>query len=178
MPPFLRDRIDDVILAFTLLTRIPMPPARRGDNDALAAAIWAYPLAGAAVGGAGGTVFLLARAAGLPADVASWCAIAGMVLLTGCFHEDGLADFWDGIGGGRTVERKLEIMRDSRIGSYGAAAIIMMFGVRAAMIAAIARASGDAGAIVALVAAGLIGRSSIAVVLATTKAARLDGLAE
>ncbi len=154
-----------------------MPPARRGDNDALAAAIWAYPLVGALVGGLGGAMFLAARALGLPADAASWIAIATMVLTTGCFHEDGLADFWDGIGGGHTVERKLEIMRDSRIGSYGAAAMIMMFGVRATMIAALARAAGDDAAVYALIAAGLLGRASIAIVLVTTKAARLDGLA-
>ncbi|NOU05800.1 MAG: adenosylcobinamide-GDP ribazoletransferase [Hyphomicrobiaceae bacterium] len=177
MLPLLRARLNDVILAVTLLTRLPMPPATRGDNDALAAAIWVYPLVGAMVGALGGAAFLIARHLGLPADVASWLAIATMVLTTGCFHEDGLADFWDGIGGGHTVERKLEIMRDSRIGSYGGAAMIMMFGIRAAMIAALARASGDASAALALVAAGLLGRSAITVVLTTTKAARLDGLA-
>jgi adenosylcobinamide-GDP ribazoletransferase len=177
MPSMLRARLDDVILAITLLTRLPMPPATRGDNDALAAAIWAYPLVGAMVGVLGGAAFLITRHLGLPADAASWIALATMVLTTGCFHEDGLADFWDGIGGGHTVERKLEIMRDSRIGSYGAAAMIMMFGIRAAMIAGLARISGDDSAALALVAAGLLGRSAIAVILVTTKAARLDGLA-
>ena len=99
-----------------------------------------------------------------------------MVLTTGCFHEDGLADFWDGIGGGHTVERKLEIMRDSRIGSYGAAAMIMMFGCRVALISAIADQAGDAMAAKALVAAGLAGRVSIAAVLMSIGPARSEGL--
>ena len=174
MSTWLRARADDLILAFTLLTRLPMPPASRGDNDALAAAIWAYPLVGAFVGFLGGSMFLIARHFGLPPDVASWIALATIIFATGCFHEDGLADFWDGIGGGHTVERKLEIMRDSRIGSYGATALILMFGVRVALISAIAHAAGDAVAALTLVAAGLLGRASIAAVLATTPAARLD----
>ena len=171
---FVAARADELILATTLLTRIPMPPARHGDSAALARAVWAYPLVGALVGGIGALVFTLARAGNLPTAIAAWIALAAMVLATGCFHEDGLADFWDGIGGGHTVDRKLEIMRDSRIGSYGAAALIMALGMRASLIAAL----DEYGlAVVGCIVAGALGRVAIAGVLATLDAARADGLA-
>ena len=171
---FVAARADELILAATLLTRIPMPPARHGDSEALARAVWAYPLVGALVGGIGALIFTLARAGNLPATIAAWIALAAMVLATGCFHEDGLADFWDGIGGGHTVERKLEIMRDSRIGSYGAAALIMALGIRASLIAALDE---HGMAAVGCIVAGVLGRVAIAGVLATLGAARADGLA-
>ena len=170
----IRDRLDELILAATLLTRIPMPPARSGDSAALGRAVWAYPIIGALVGAIGALAFFFARTVGLPAAPATWVAMAAMVLVTGCFHEDGLADFWDGIGGGRTIERKLEIMRDSRIGSYGAAALILSFGLRSTAIIALA----DVGlAEVGLIASGLLGRSAIAGVLLALGPARADGLA-
>jgi adenosylcobinamide-GDP ribazoletransferase len=167
-------RLDELILALTLLTRIPMPPARAGDSAALGRAVWAYPLVGALVGGMGAAAFAAARALGVPADAAAWLALAVMVLATGCFHEDGLADFWDGIGGGRTIARKLEIMRDSRIGSYGAAALILSFGLRASLVSSL---DGHGLAEAGLVAAGLLGRTAIAAVLAILPPARDDGLA-
>jgi adenosylcobinamide-GDP ribazoletransferase len=175
-PPlgYVAARLDEFVLAMTLLTRIPMPPAHSGDSTALAKAVWAYPIVGAIVGAVGAFIFTIARTIHLPADVAAWLAIAAMVLTTGCFHEDGLADFWDGIGGGHTIDRKLEIMRDSRIGSYGAAALIMSLGVRAALIAAL---DGVGAAATGCIIAGLLGRASIVGVLATLGPARADGLA-
>jgi adenosylcobinamide-GDP ribazoletransferase len=171
---FLARRRDDLILAATLLTRIPMPPVAQADSAALARAVWAYPLIGALVGVIGAVVFGAAKVAGLPGMSAAWLAIAATILATGCFHEDGLADFWDGIGGGQTIERKLEIMRDSRIGSYGAAALIVSLGARTSLLAALDE-DGLAGA--GLIIAGLIGRSAIAGVLWRLPAARTDGLA-
>ena len=171
---FLARRLDEFVLAMTLLTRIPMPPATAGDPAALARALWAYPLVGALIGGIGAITLVLARSAGVTADVAAWLALATMVLTTGCFHEDGLADYWDGIGGGHTRERKLEIMRDSRIGSYGGAAMVMSFGVRATCIAELERRGYGPEA---LIATGLIGRSAIAIILMTLPAARADGMA-
>jgi adenosylcobinamide-GDP ribazoletransferase len=173
-PSFAGRCLDEFVLAMTLLTRIPMPPARVGDNDALSRAVWAYPLVGALVGAMGALVFLAARTIGLAAGAAAWLGLAATILATGCFHEDGLADFWDGIGGGRTIERKLEIMRDSRIGSYGAAALILALGIRASLVAALdEHGLAEAG----LIAAGLAGRVSIAGILAGLDAARTDGLA-
>jgi adenosylcobinamide-GDP ribazoletransferase len=165
---------DEFILAMTLLTRIPMPPAKAWDEAALGRSIWAYPLVGALMGGIGAAVFWSMTAVGVAATPAAWACIAAMILATGCFHEDGLADFWDGIGGGQTVARKLEIMRDSRIGSYGGAALILSIGIRASLIAALA-AKGYAE--IGLIMAGLLGRSAIAGVLLALPAARTEGLA-
>src|SRR5450755_4275560 len=107
--------------------------------------VWAFPVAGLAVGALSGISLSLARAAGANPSIAALAALAVGLLVTGALHEDGLADFWDGIGGGRTRERKLEIMRDSAIGSFGAAALFIALAVRWSAIAAIA----DPGAAVA-----------------------------
>lgn len=164
---------DDLVLAMTLLTRIPMPPLRHFDDAALGRSIWAYPVIGALVGAVGALVFHGLARVGVAALPAAVTAIMAMILTTGCFHEDGLADFWDGIGGGRTIERKLEIMRDSRIGSYGGAALILTITLRAALVAALAtRGHAEIGLIVA----GLVGRSAIAGVLLALPPARTEGL--
>lgn len=171
---FVRDRLDELILAATLLTRVPMPSVRHGDSAALGRAVWAYPIIGALVGAVGALIFAVLAAIGVPAGPAAWAALAAMILTTGCFHEDGLADFWDGIGGGHTIERKLEIMRDSRIGSYGGAALMLSLGMRSVAIAALAsHGLAEAGLIVS----GLLGRSAIAGVLLILSPARADGLA-
>ena len=84
-----------------------------------AEALRALPLAGAAIGAIGALALTLSRALGLSPLVAAALGVAALVLVTGGLHEDGLADVADGFGGGATRERKLEIMRDSRLGSYG-----------------------------------------------------------
>jgi adenosylcobinamide-GDP ribazoletransferase len=94
--------------------------------------------------------------------------------MTGAFHEDGLADTADGFGGGATAERKLEIMRDSRIGTYGALALMLSLAIRIAALAALAKP----GAVFsALVAAGALSRGGIVLVLLILKPARSDGIA-
>ena len=117
-------RRTELVSAFGLLTRLPVadltPP---GDYADPARAVWAYPLAGLAVGLIGGLVYWLAAALAIPPMIAGVLALGAMVLATGGLHEDGLADTADGLGGGRDKARKLEIMRDSRIGSYGVIAL-------------------------------------------------------
>ncbi|MBV1695530.1 MAG: adenosylcobinamide-GDP ribazoletransferase [Hyphomicrobiales bacterium] len=166
--------IEDLRLAAMLLTRVPVPSPATADRDALARAIWCYPIVGALVGMAGAAVLWAATAAGLALSPAIWLALAATILATGCFHEDGLADFWDGIGGGRTVERKLEIMRDSRIGSYGAAALVLSLALRASLLASMA---GPWQAMAALIAAMALGRGVIGVVTLLIEPARTEGLA-
>ena len=70
----------------------------------------------------------------LPASVAIICAIITRLLITGCLHEDGLADFFDGFGGGSDRERILAIMKDSHIGSYGVIGLISYFGLLFALL--------------------------------------------
>ncbi len=100
----------------------------------------ALPLAGAIIAMPGAIVLLAASWAGLTAPLAAGLALAVLVLSTGAFHEDGLADTADGFGGGTTRERKLEIMRDSRIGTYGGAALVLSLGLRWMAMATLAGA--------------------------------------
>src|SRR6185312_16067978 len=121
-PLIIRQTLDDIALSLVFFTRLPLPQFDfRGRT--LAQAIWAAPLAGLTVAILGGAVYALATICGLAAAPAAALALASMAFATGCLHEDGLSDVADGFGGGTTREKKLEIMRDSRIGAYGAAAL-------------------------------------------------------
>jgi adenosylcobinamide-GDP ribazoletransferase len=97
-----------------------------------------------------------------------------MICTTGALHEDGLADVADGFGGGRTREDKLRIMRDSRIGSYGALALVLALLARAGALVALADPS---DVLAALVAAGAVSRAALPAVMAISPQARADGLA-
>jgi adenosylcobinamide-GDP ribazoletransferase len=116
------------------LTRLRVPIRGPWPDDALARAAWSFPLAGALVGGLGAGAALSARWLGQSGPVAALAALTATMLVTGALHEDGLADAVDGLGGGRTVARKLEIMKDSRIGSYGALALLLSVGMRGACV--------------------------------------------
>ena len=111
---------------------------------------------------------------GLPPWPAAVVALATTIWLSGALHEDGLADVADGFGGGRTREAKLAIMRDSRIGSYGALALVLAVLARAGAIAALAEPAAVAAA---LVAAGAVSRGALPAVMAALPQARADGLA-
>ena len=154
---------------FGLLTRLPV--GHLGADHA--AAVWSYPVVGAALGGFGAAVYAVSHALGLPPMLSAIWTLVAMTLATGGLHEDGLADTADGLGGGRTRERRLAIMRDSRIGAYGACALILALAMRMTAIAAIATPWRVAAA---LVAAGALGRAAILLALATTRPAREDGL--
>ncbi len=162
-----------LIAALMLLTRLPVA-GFAGTNATGAAGIWAYPAVGAIVGLIGAAAYWLAAKLGLPPPLAAILAIGAGLLITGALHEDGLADTADGFGGGGTRARKLEIMRDSRIGSFGALALILALGLRAAALATF----GDPGRVaVALVASGVLGRAAMIGMLLALPPARPDGLA-
>ncbi|HSZ74348.1 MAG TPA: adenosylcobinamide-GDP ribazoletransferase [Rhizomicrobium sp.] len=161
-------------MALALLTRLPAWRIDAGGKDAaLARALWAYPLVGALVGGISGASYMGAIFVGLPLALAALVALSVSVLVTGCFHEDGLADFCDGIGGGRDRARKLEIMRDSRIGTYGATALILSFLMRTTALMTLQK---PLLVLIVLIAAGMIGRACIAIPLVMLKPARMDGM--
>ena len=111
----------DLLAAFQFLTRLPIP-AYSFDEFSISRAAKFFPLVGLVIAGAGaGLNWLLLPHVAAPFRAA--LVLLLFVVLTGAFHEDGLADAVDGFGGGWTRERVLEIMHDSRIGSYGALAI-------------------------------------------------------
>ena len=118
--------ICDPWLAAVLLTRLPLPRLADAAFQHSARAAWAYPLVGVLVGIIGTGVLHATHAIGLDAWGASGLALAAMMLATGAMHEDGLADCADGFWGGTNKARRLEIMRDSQIGTYGVLALIIV----------------------------------------------------
>lgn len=168
----MRRRADDISTAFGLLTRLPVRTGDAADLDP-ARATWAYPLAGMVVGLIGGAVYALSWWAGLPALVAAALAFGAMLLATGGLHEDGLADTADGFGGGADRDRKLEIMRDSRIGSFGVLALILAFAVR---FGAVIDLEMPLAVAAALVAAAALSRAAMVALMWRLPNARRGGL--
>jgi adenosylcobinamide-GDP ribazoletransferase len=123
-------------VALQFLTRVPAPRWVGFEPGWLNASARHFPLVGALVGAAGAAV-LLAASAWWPPMVAGLMALAATVTITGAFHEDGLADTMDALGGAAARERALVIMKDSRIGSYAAVALFVMLGARAGLMAAV-----------------------------------------
>lgn len=125
-----------VLVALQFLTRLPVR-LNRFEPAWLNDCVRHFPLVGALVGGVGAVV--LAGAAQLwPAWVAAVLALAATVALTGGFHEDGLADTFDALGGVVPRDKALAIMKDSRIGSYGALALVLSLLLRATLMAVLA----------------------------------------
>ncbi len=166
--------LSDLAVAFALLTRLPVGARMAEWHGDLGRSVWAFPLVGAAVGATGAAVYWVSQRLGLPASLGAVCTLAAEILVTGALHEDGLADTADGLGGGTSPDRKLEIMRDSRIGTYGALALILSLAARGSAIAGIAQTGTVA---TALMAAGALGRGGLIVVILLTRPARAKGLA-
>lgn len=163
-------RLQELRLALALLTRLPV--GRIADPvPPLAAAAWAYPLVGMIAAALPALVFW--AASGLPPMMAALLALAVGALVTGGLHEDGLADVADGFGGGATRARKLEIMKDSRIGSYGALALMLALGLRAGGLMA---APGAGAGIAALIGLGGASRGGLPLIMRLLPAARAEGL--
>ena len=170
----LGDLLADLVAAFMLLTRLPLARfAPLGTPADFASCVWAFPVVGLVVGGLGGLVYWLAHGLGMPPLPAAAWTLAATTIATGALHDDGLADTADGFGGGATRARKLEIMRDSHIGSYGALALVLSVVVRAACIAALGN---PLHVMLVLCISGILGRGGILVVLLALRPARDDGL--
>jgi adenosylcobinamide-GDP ribazoletransferase len=133
-----------------------------------------FPVVGALVGLAGGIVLIVAMKLGIPTLVSAALAIGTTVLVTGSLHEDGLADSADSFGGA-TTEKKLAIMDDSRVGTYGAVALVFSILLRVGALGAIA-ATGSFRAAFALVAAEAVSRAALVRLWHDLPAARTGGL--
>ena len=164
--------LSGLYVALSFLTQLPLGPREPPAPGALARAMGMFPLVGVVVGGIGAATYVLAHQV-LPASVAALLAVAATMLATGGLHEDGLADTADGFGGGGDRDRKLAIMRDSRIGTFGVLAVVTGLGLRAACLAEIGGSLPVAGA---LVAAHALARAAIPVAMQALAPARADGL--
>src|SRR5262245_12159321 len=128
---------DDFKTAVAFLTRLPMPHPDGAVPPNFVRAHRMFPVVGALIGAAVGLFCVGLRAVGVPDLAAAALALGAGTILTGALHEDGLADVADGFGGGRTLESKLEIMRDSRLGTYGAMILLVSFAAKMSALAAI-----------------------------------------
>ncbi|MEO0860104.1 MAG: adenosylcobinamide-GDP ribazoletransferase [Pseudomonadota bacterium] len=153
-----------------LLTRLPI----RGTPTAVAAqAAWAWPVAGVAVAGLASVVGVVLITLGLLPGLAAALTLLLLVMLTGAMHEDGLADFADGAWGGFTQERRLEIMRDSRIGTYGVIALVLSLLIRWLLLT---EAAAQGTLLVAAIAAAMGSRAAMPVMMRWLPNARADGM--
>jgi len=169
--------LDDLRTSTGFLTRLPADwmgePAPGVPDFRRAARV--FPLVGALVGAAGGAVLLLAIWLNLPPLLAATLGVLATVAFTGALHEDGLADTTDGFGGGETAERRLEIMDDSRIGTFGVIAVVFSILLRVAALASLI-ALGPFRAALALVAAEAVSRAAMVRFWESLPAAKLRGL--
>ncbi len=168
----------DTVRAVAFLSRFPVPQwIFSGDDVKLSRTVRAFPLAGILIGLIPAAIFLILL--GLRADslMAALVALAVQILITGALHEDGLSDTADGIGGGRDREHALTIMKDSRIGSYGAIALVFSIALRAAALAAIAREVPPLAAAFAIFAAACLSRAALVWHWHRLPPAKPDGIA-
>ena len=169
-----RRRFDEMRIALMLLTRIPA--GRVADPAPTPAdSCWAYPIIGIPVGVAAWLGFEGAVSLGCSPGIAALSAICIAALVTGGLHHDGLADFADGIFGGRDRAHRLDIMRDSRIGTYGVLALVL---VLALMAQAIADLDAKAPLAIAFVLTAIASRLAMLAALIWLPPAREDGLGQ
>jgi adenosylcobinamide-GDP ribazoletransferase len=158
--------------AIQFLTRVPVTGTMGKSAEyyyaALRKSVIYFPVVGGLVGLYTAIVLVLCMSIGVPPLVAALVALALEAALTGAFHEDAFADTWDALGGGWTREQVLEILKDSRLGTYGTLALVTGVGCRASSMAAVA-SMGTWSAIFAVMAAAAIGRIAIVIMMATTE---------
>ena len=162
-----------ILQSLAFFTRLPLtrwcPPA-----DSMKALVWTFPIAGAIIGLACGEVYRLLYDVGFAYGLAVLLMIGFQLCLTGALHEDGLADTVDGFAGGRDKESRLAIMRDSRIGAFGALALIIIIALRAYALMLLVQPK---TIVLACIVAGAMSRAMIAVSMFALPHARADGLA-
>ncbi|TCO08046.1 adenosylcobinamide-GDP ribazoletransferase [Natronoflexus pectinivorans] len=128
--------MNTLLTAIMFFTRIPVPTNLPYSKELLNKALRFFPLVGGIVGGVGAGVLWLALLV-LPLPLALLLSIIATIFITGAFHEDGFADFCDGYGGGMTKERILDIMKDSRLGTYGTIGLVSVLAVKYTALLAI-----------------------------------------
>jgi adenosylcobinamide-GDP ribazoletransferase len=176
----------DVRVAAAFLTRLPLKPPPQPANDAsedgtpvltpagyLAAASAMFPVIGVVIGAGAALAMVLSSQFGLHPLACGLVAVATAAIFTGALHEDGLADFFDGLGGGHDREQRLAIMRDHRIGVFGTLALIFSIGLRATVLSQLESVT---SATAALIVASVASRAALPAVMRWLKPARTQGM--
>ena len=165
-------RLAELQLAFMLLTRLPAGTLTSHLPE-LAHARWAFPIVGCIVGGIIAASYIILSLLLLPSFAAAILAITAGLFSTGAIHEDGLADCADGFGGGENREKKLAIMRDSNIGSYGTLSLIIIMGLRILLLSML---PAKLEIVTPIIICAVISRYAMVGYLCLLPAARQDGL--
>lgn len=161
----------DIVVAAALLTRLPLPQAPETAFKRQSDSVWAFPLVGVFVGILSCLAGMIAFALNGSAPIAAGVMLAVNMILTGAMHEDGLADCADGFWGGFDPTRRLEIMKDSQIGTYGVLALLIILGLRWLALSAVI-SSGFAG----VIAAAALSRGVMPIMMSMMRHARDNGL--
>lgn len=171
--------VEETARALAFLTHLPIPDRffKTANPESTAQCSGLFPVAGALIGAAGGATLLVAYALGLPATIAAAFGIFAMIIITGALHEDGLGDVADGFGGGSTIEQRLEIMKDSRLGTYGVLAVAGSLILRITALSAILSAHGALAAIFAIIAAAAASRGAMVWLWSALPSAKKTGVA-
>nr|WP_306266223.1 adenosylcobinamide-GDP ribazoletransferase [Pararhizobium sp. IMCC3301] len=172
--PRLRAMLRDFLLCLAFFTRLPVSLSFEQPAD-MSKSSRMFPATGLIIGGIGSLAMAVAWLLGLPVIAVSVLAVATMILATGALHEDGLADMVDGFGGGRDRMRKLEIMKDSHIGTYGVLALVLSQGLRISLLSALISADLII-AMAALTGSAVASRAASMVFWSALPPARKDGL--
>lgn len=160
----------DIPVALVFMTRLPLPALPASAFERGNIATWAYSFAGLVLGILTALIWLVSGWLGFSPTLQAGVSLAALALMTGALHEDGLADTADGFWGGNDTTRRLEIMKDSRIGSYGVLALVFVIGLRWFGLT-------ETG-ISALIAASCLSRAILPVMMYFGPFARQDGLAK
>lgn len=171
----MRRQLELFFTALGFFTRIPVPVWVPYSPERLNHAACYFPLVGWVVAAAGATSYVVFTQV-LPASLAILLSMAVTIRLTGAFHEDGWADTWDGLGGGWESTQVLAIMKDSRIGTYGTVALVLMLLAKAAALIELA-AHGTNAVVLALCIAHPLSRFASATLIRTLNYVREDASA-
>ncbi|WP_212785659.1 adenosylcobinamide-GDP ribazoletransferase [Ferrigenium kumadai] len=161
------------LTAVQFFTRLPVPAWVGHSAQQLEQAARYLPLVGAAVGVIAAALLWLSAQV-LPLSLAVGLSMVGGILVTGAFHEDGLSDFADGMGGGHTKEKALAIMKDSRVGAYGVIALVLVLLLKFEALVALCREHSLVIAAAALIAAHAVSRLMAASIMLTQHYVRED----
>lgn len=172
-----RGQLNLLLLSVSFLTRIPVGNSLRYSEDLMNQSLRYYPVVGLLLGLILSTVLFICQSF-LPLIPSVIITVASGIAITGAFHEDGFADLFDGIGGGTDVERTLDIMKDSRLGTYGVSALAMMLLLKISVLVELAERMDISYLIFSLTTAQMLSRTSAVLVIASSDYVRLDGKAK
>ena len=170
--------VTETARAISFLSRLPVPDRFfAGHDGSLSRTVAGFPLAGLIIALPAAMLMVVLAVSGAEPVLVALLGVGLQIMLTGALHEDGLSDTADGLGGGRSREKVLAIMKDSRIGTYGALALILAIALRAAALAILIESLQPLSIGLAWLATAILSRSLMVWHWSALPSARPDGVA-